>query len=198
MKGVFSEIINEFKIDDTKTNESIKQYENNIKQERFYFLKQTTPQIFQTANIENIDKRIKDFILSNKIFCWIYGDFGRGKSYSIYAVRNYFIIQKGNIYFDIKMEGELNYDIDFKKINAIDNLAISESKMKYLADYYFNLIDWCWKNKKKLYLTSTKKFDEWLSFFSKYNNESAQAIASRFSNNLEYIELLGQDRRKIK
>ena len=123
---------------------------------------------------------------------------GVGKTFSLYAVRNFNILTKGNIYFDIRMEGELNYDIDFKKINAVDNLAISDSKMKFLADYYFNLIDWKWKTHQKLILTSTKKPNEWLELLSKYNNESAEAISSRFSNSIDIIELIGNDRRKQK
>lgn len=196
MTEIFKELLKNIKIDDNLIEHHEKKYRENIKQERYLFINNTTPKIYINANFENINKQIKNFINSNKLFCWIYGGYGTGKTYSLYAIRNYHIMQKGNIYFNVVMEGELNYDFNFKKIDSIDNLAISESKMKFLADFYFNLIDWCWKNNKKLYLTSTKDFKEWLSFFSKYNSESSHAIASRFSNNLEVINLGEKDLRK--
>lgn len=185
-----------------KSNDiAIKRYEERrekeILQQRQFFIERTTPKEFLKADIKKIDKRIINFAKGNNLFCWIHGVKGVGKTYSLYAIRNYFIY-KGNIYFDIKMEGELNYDIDFRDINAVDNLCMSDSKIKFLSDYYFNLIDWCWKYQKKLYLTSTKDYNFWLDMLSKINLENAEAIASRFSNNIEIIELKGNDKRKIK
>ena len=178
--------------------EAIKKYEEkrekDIFQQRQFLIERTTPKEFINADIKNIDNRIINFARSNKIFCWIYGVKGVGKTYSLYAIRNY-QIYRGNS-FDLVMEGELNYDKDFRDINAVDNLCISDSKIKFLSDYYFNLIDYCWKHHKKLYLTSTKKHNYWIEMLSYMNNENAEAIASRFSNAIEIIELKGNDRRK--
>ena len=178
--------------------EAIKKYEEkrekDIFQQRQFLIERTTPKEFINADIKNIDNRIINFARSNKIFCWIYGVKGVGKTYSLYAIRNY-QIYRGNS-FDLVMEGELNYDKDFRDINAVDNLCISDLKIKFLSDYYFNLIDYCWKHHKKLYLTSTKKHNYWIEMLSYMNNENAEAIASRFSNATEIIELKGNDRRK--
>jgi DNA replication protein DnaC len=184
--------------DDEKVNKYRLQYENNIIEERRLFIKNTTPKEFINADIKNIDKRLISFMRNEKRFCWISGVKGSGKTYNLYAIRNFLILNKGYIYFDVQMEGELCYDVNFKKIDAVDNLGISESKFKFLADYYFNLIDWSWKQHKKLYLTSTLSYSKWIEILSKYNTESAEAIASRFSNNIEIIELTGDDKRKIK
>ena len=190
----FKNALSGLKVDE----EAIKRYEEKkekeIFQQRQFLIERTTPKEFINADIKNIDKRIIDFARSNKIFCWIYGVKGVGKTYSLYAIRNY-QIYRGN-FFDLVMEGELNYDKDFRDINAVDNLCISDSKIKFLSDYYFNLIDYCWKHHKKLYLTSTKKHDYWIEMLSNVNNENAEAIASRFSNAIEIIELKGNDRRK--
>ena len=190
----FKNALSGLKVDE----EAIKRYEEKkekeIFQQRQFLIERTTPKEFINADIKNIDKRIIDFARSNKIFCWIYGVKGVGKTYSLYAIRNY-QIYRGN-FFDLVMEGELNYDKDFRDINAVDNLCISDSKIKFLSDYYFNLIDYCWKHHKKLYLTSTKKHDYWIEMLSSVNNENAEAIASRFSNAIEVIELKGNDRRK--
>ena len=162
------------------------------------FIQQTTPKEYWKADIKKIDKKITEFIYNDKIFCWIFGNKGVGKTYSLYAVRNHLIIDLNDIYFEIKMEGELDYDVNFKRLNAIDNLAISDNKMKFLADYYFNLIDWHWKTHKKLFLTSTISINKWLELLSKYNIDSAEAISSRFSNKIDNIELFGNDKRKSK
>jgi len=183
---------------DERVNKYRAEYENNIKEKRLLFIKNTTPKEFINARIENIDKRIINFMENGKLFCWISGVKGVGKTYSLYAIRNFLILSKGNIYFEVQMEGELCYDINFKRINAVDNLGISESKFKFLADYYFNLIDWSWKQHKKLYLTSTLSHEKWIEILSNYNTEAAEAIASRFSNNIEIIDLGNIDRRKIK
>ena len=190
----FKNALKRLKVDE----EAIKKYEEkrekDIFQQRQFLIERTTPKEFINADIKNIDNRIINFARSNKIFCWIYGVKGVGKTYSLYAIRNY-QIYRGN-FFDLVMEGELNYDKDFRDINAVDNLCISDSKIKFLSDYYFNLIDYCWKHHKKLYLTSTKKHDYWIEMLSNVNNENAEAIASRFSNAIEVIELKGNDRRK--
>jgi hypothetical protein len=190
----FKNALKELKVDE----EAIKRYEEkkevDIFQQRQFLIERTTPKEFINADIKNIDNKIINFTRSNKIFCWIYGVKGVGKTYSLYAIRNY-QIYRGNS-FDLVMEGELNYDKDFRDINAVDNLCISDSKIKFLSDYYFNLIDYCWKHHKKLYLTSTKKHNYWIEMLSYMNNENAEAIASRFSNAIEIIELKGDDRRK--
>lgn len=198
----FYEMLKEIKknqfdnINDAEIEKYEKRRQEEMRQERQMYIDMTTPEEYKKADYKNIDKRITDFISNDKRFCWIYGVKGVGKTYSLYAIRNYYILEKGNTTFSVVMEGELNYDYSFKDINAVDNLCISDAKMKFLADYYFNLIDYCWKNHKKLYLTATKKYSEWIKMLSNYNMESAEAIASRLSNVTDVIELVGNDRRK--
>jgi DNA replication protein DnaC len=197
----FLELINEIKNKKIDPDNYIKiaEYEARRKQEEIYqaklYIDMTTPFEYRNADIKNIDTRIVNFCKNDKRFCWIHGIKGVGKTYSLYAIRNAKIYQ-GYKTFTVCMEGELNYDMPFKDIDAVDNLCISDSKMKFLADYYFNLIDWCWKCHKKLYLTSTKPLKEWLRMLSMYNTESAEAIASRLSNVTDLVELTGNDRRK--
>jgi hypothetical protein len=88
------------------------------------------------------------------------------------------------------MENELNYDTNFKKINAVDNVVIEASKIKFLSQFYFDLIDYCWKNEKKLCLTSIHLPEKWLSSFFELKAENAGAIADRMKkNSYELIEL---------
>jgi chromosomal replication initiation ATPase DnaA len=195
--SIFQKIIDEIKVDDNKVDEYIKQYEQNIKSERWYFLKKTTPENFWKASITLIDKRIIEFIKNNKIFCWIYGSFGTGKTYSLYAIRNYFIMQKGKIYTNIFQEDILNYDIKIRDIDMIDNFGMTENKLKYLTEFYFTLFDFCWRERKKLYIVSNKHYREWLEMLNKNNAEFSGSIASRFSNNIDCIELQGKDKRKL-
>lgn len=192
----FKNILNGIKVDDEAIRKYEEKKEKELFQQRQFLIERTTPKEFINADIKNIDKRIIDFAKGNKTFCWIHGVKGVGKTYSLYAIRNYQIYRGYS--FDLCMEGELNYDKDFRDINAVDNLCISDSKIKFLADYYFNLIDFCWKCHKKLYMTSTKKYNYWIEMLSKVNTENAEAIASRFSNVIEVIELQGADKRKLK
>lgn len=195
----FFNMLNEMKkekLDDSKVDEYEKKRQDEMRQERQMYIDMTTHAEYKQANYKKIDNRIIEFINNDKRFCWIHGVKGVGKTYSLYAVRNYYILEKGNTTFNVVMEGELDYDYNFKDINAVDNLCISDAKMKFLADYYFNLIDYCWKCHKKLYLTSTKKYSEWVKLLSNYNMESAEAIASRLSNVTDVIHLEGCDRRK--
>jgi DNA replication protein DnaC len=196
MKEIIKQIIDKLKNrNEDDVLKAIQETEKNIKEEHINFLHNTTPKHFWNADINLIDTRIKDFMNNNKKFCWIYGEYGSGKTYSIYAIRNYLIMQN-NIYFEIIMEGEINYDTNFKRINAIDNIGISEGKFKFLSDYYFNLFDYCWRSEKKLYFTSTLSPEKWIEKLRIVNPENAAAIASRLSNVTDIICLTGSDRRK--
>ena len=192
----FKQTLKNIKVDENLIKQYEEKKEREIFQQRQFLIERTTPKEFIKADIKNIDNRIIDFAKSNKIFCWIYGIKGIGKTYSLYAIRNY-QIYKGNI-FDLVMESELNYNKDFRDINAIDNLYMSGSKIKFLSDYYFNLMDYCWKHHKKLYMTSTRHYNEWIKLLSSVNVENAESIASRFSNVIQAIELKGDDKRKNK
>jgi chromosomal replication initiation ATPase DnaA len=196
MKETIKKIIDSLKNrNEDDVLKAIQQTENNIREEHITFLQNTTPKHFWDADIKSIDYRIAAFMKNDKKFCWIYGEYGNGKTYSIYAIRNYLIMQN-NIYFEIIMEGEINYETNFKRISAVDNIGISEGKFKFLSDYYFNLFDYCWRSEKKLYLTSTLNPDKWLDKLRVVNPENAAAIASRLSNVTDIIELIGDDRRK--
>jgi hypothetical protein len=93
------------------------------------------------------------------------------------------------------MENELNYDVDFRQINAIDNLTCNEIKIKFLAQFYFNLFDYCWKNKKKLFITATIEPELWLIQLDRFCVENAGAIADRIRQSLEIIYLEGESKR---
>jgi len=203
---MFEEITNtlkQIKIDDSKIIEYEKQNQLQLQQERLYILQKTTPVEFQDADIKKIDSRIIEFLKSNKIFCWISGVKGAGKSWSLYALRNSKIMQGQK--FEIKMEHEIfwdseknNMNCDYRYINAIDNIEIENSQPKSLIKFYFSIIDWCWKNHKKLFFTASVDCKKWLDMVGRINVDHAESIASRFSKNIEFIELQNIDRRKNK
>jgi DNA replication protein DnaC len=172
----------------------IKQFEDHKKMS---FLKNSTPEDYWNASLKNINSRIIDFINNEKRFCWIWGDNGAGKTYCLYAIRNS-LIMKGNIFFEIISEYELNYDLNFRNYNAIDNVGMGDNKFKYLSDFYFSIIDWRWKKHKKLFFTSTFSLEQWLSEIYKINPLSSNSISSRLSNQTDVIKLTDKDRRKEK
>lgn len=195
MKDELIKALNELKViqfSDDDIQKRIDKMKSGILDNKLEFLKSTTPKMYLTADIKNIDKRIVE---SKKTFVWITGAWGCGKTYSLYAIRNNKILNN-NFYFEIKNENELNYDLKISRINAIDNITVNENKIKYLCQFYFDLIDYHYVNKKRLYISSTLNYNVWLNELNRLSAENAGAIASRFSNNIELIELKGDDRRK--
>ena len=88
---------------------------------------------FNVSNIKNIDQRI---LTSIKRFVWITGVYGTGKTYSLYAIRNNEILNKGNSYFEIQIEADLNYDINYRKIaRLMASPRIFFDARNYFADF---------------------------------------------------------------
>jgi predicted YcjX-like family ATPase len=196
-KEIFENMLKEMlnkKPDEKLIESERKKIEDSILENKKQFISMTTPVIYRESWINQIDKRILE---SKKVFIWLTGCTGSGKTFSIQALRNYEIIKKSNLYFNIVMENEMDYNYTkFSQVNAVDNITCESSKLKYLNSLYFDIIDYCCKNKKRLYFTSTKDFQSWINAMAEFSNENARAISSRFSNNIDLIDLGKFDKRK--
>jgi DNA replication protein DnaC len=200
----FQDLLNDFK----KNIENSEQYEKNIKEyeelkrkeeflNRIELIKYKTPEKYQDARIETIDKRIVNFMKSDKLFCWIYGLCGTGKTYSLYAIKNNLLL---NSYYEFKVikEYSIDYGVKPEIIDAIDDFALSENdnRNKHLIDLYFGIIDYFIENNKKLYITSNISLQAWINKMTRFNDLTASRIASRMSNVTDVINLIGSDKRK--
>lgn len=164
-------------------------------------IKEKIPEIYFDADINKIDKRIIAFKKSNKTFCWIYGQPGTGKTYSLYAMLVDLIKENiENSEFKILKEYEIKFDDEYKHCFALDDFGLSrnDNRNKYLIDFYFMVIDYFLENKKKLFITSNLSINEWIAEMKRINEDTVMRIASRLSNVTDFIELKGQDKRKIK
>lgn len=161
------------------------------------------PKAFQTNCLyKNIDVRIKGFLNNDKLFCWINGITGTGKTYSLYAIRlnQIFKHEMPFEWLDIIKETDFNYKIDYKGFIAIDDIGISlnENRNINLSDLYFSMIDYKVENNEKLILTSNYSYETWIKSMAKVNVMNASRIDSRISGNIDCITLTGADRRKVK
>lgn len=175
-------------------NELIEESENKVIR-----IKNEIP--FEYQNIEYNNVNFIKFMQSEKIFCWITGATGVGKTAMLYS-RKIYEINK-NIYYkrlEIIREIDFNYDTYTKGLIAIDDVGVEENKenrYKYLINYYYDLIDKKRNQNEKCIFTSNLKLNEWIKLLHKYDKFNADRIASRLSIVTDIIELKGEDRRKI-
>jgi len=183
------ENLNIFKIDETinKIDYIISDLLKNI------------PELFlKGCFFSNVDKRIQHFFKSEKLFCWIHGGTGTGKTYSLYAYLIYQIVNSLKNYLKIIKEVNFNYKIELNDNIAIDDVGISEQANRNinLSDLYYELIDYKLERKQKLIFTSNVDIDTWLKNMQKVNSLNSDRIRSRLQNNLVCINLTGIDQRK--
>jgi DNA replication protein DnaC len=172
------------------------------KNNQLYLLLKDIPDEYKDININTVNSKILNFEYTKKIFMWIYGKTGTGKTHSIYSLKLKNINENRKPLVILK-EYDLNYkDIDKYKDSfiCIDDFGISENENRNIAllDLYFELIDNKREKHSKLIITSNLSIMEWLNKMKKYNYETALRISSRFSNMIEIIELTGEDKRKTK
>lgn len=179
--------------------------ENNLDSYTEVYIKKHIPVMYRNADYNNIDKKIIDFYTNDKVFLWMHGKPGTGKTHSVYALVKYIIENIDLRYNDINMkifkEYDINFDTDFNyDIIAIDDFGLSQNNNRnnVLTDIYFSLIDNRLENNKKMIITSNLSVSECIDKMNSSNNEASARIASRLSKVSSIIETKGSDKRKNK
>ncbi len=167
------------------------------------FIKSKIPLRFIDANLINTNKIIQDYY-NNDIFkeksLYLYGGCGVGKTYSIYALAIYLMVNKYSLcifnlidllnkirlsYNREKSYIEKLYDVEFLVIDDIGKEKVSE----WVAEQLYSLINHRYENMKTTIFTSNLNLNE-LSEKAGY-----ESIVSRIAEMCEVYELTGQDRR---
>lgn len=181
----------------------LEDYENKrsgLKQ-KLTILQRQIPEVYLNCDYETIDTRIIDFIKSGKVFLWLYGSVGTGKTYSIYSLKALNLI-KGYRNVKIVKEYDFNYDtkLNYNDIICIDDIGTAQNENRYssLAEQYFKLIDTAIEEQGKIIFTSNLTLKDFVNKIANVSNDISIRIASRMSNVTDVILLQGDDRRKMK
>lgn len=167
------------------------------------FIKSKIPLRFKDANLINTNKIIQDYY-NNDVFkeksLYLYGGCGVGKTYSIYALAIYLMVNKYSLcifnlidllnkirlsYNREKSYIEKLYDVEFLIIDDIGKEKVSE----WVSEQLYSLINHRYENMKTTIFTSNLTLNE-LSEKAGY-----ESIVSRIAEMCEVYELTGQDRR---
>lgn len=167
------------------------------------FIKNKIPLRFRNADLSKTNKVIQDYynkdIFKNKSL-YLYGNYGTGKTYSIYALAIYLMINKYSLcifnlidllnkirlsYNKENLYIEKFYNVEFLIIDDIGKEKVSE----WVAEQLYSLINYRYENIKTTIFTSNLNLNE-LSEKTGY-----ESIVSRIAEMCEVYELSGEDKR---
>jgi DNA replication protein DnaC len=167
--------------------------------DKFNKIKLYIPSAFQEkVFFENQDQRVKSFINNSKIFLWIYGKNGVGKTSILNAIKINQIMNNKIHFLEIINECNFSYLTDIKNFLAIDDVykLKDNQRLRYLLPLYYNLINTKWENQEKLIFTSNFSLYDFINEIAAFDDDTARAIQDRMHNLTEVIHLQGESFRK--
>jgi hypothetical protein len=162
-------------------------------QDKIRWIKRYIPgDYWYNVYFENQDKKVKAFKNNDKIFLWVWSkENGSGKTSILYSwIMNQ--IMNDELYF-YEVINECNFGFKTmvgKKIFLDDVMKIKiPERIKYLINYYYNLINFKRENRQKIIFTSNFNITDFISEISKYDKDIASAIYDRMHNVTDVLHL---------
>jgi DNA replication protein DnaC len=154
---------------------------------------------YDDVDIKKIDKKIVDLIKKTNKGIFIFGETGRGKTYSLYAIKKRF--KELGMKAEIENWVELLLDLrektqwlrdEIKKIIEPEILMIddlgSERQTEWSQEILYTIINMAYQKEKKVFIATNLSLEE---FTARYGDR----IFSRLMEMCEPYELKGKDRR---
>lgn len=161
-------------------------------------IKSNIPIDFQSkVFFELQDIRIKDFVRNDKIFLWIYGNNGNGKTSAIYAIKMEQIMRNEIYLISVVNEYNFSFNTPISGFLAIDDVykLKSQERLRYLLPLYYNLFNYKRDNREKCIFSSNISISEFLENISKIDTDIANAIHDRMHGITEEIHFIGKSYR---
>lgn len=154
---------------------------------------------YSEADIKNVDKKIVDLLKKSGKGIFLFGDTGRGKTYTLYAINKRFreIGMQSKIENWVELLLELRERTQYLRdaINELVNTNIlmiddlgSERQTEWSQEILYTIINIAYEREKKLFIATNLSLDE---FTLRYGDR----IFSRLMEMCEPYELKGKDRR---
>ena len=169
-------------------------YKNCLNKIKIYVPKDYQENVF----FENQIDEVKDFIKNKKVFLWIYGPNGTGKTSAINAVKIKQIIDNSINILNSVNELNFSYMTNIKDFIAIDDVykLKSQERLRYLLPCYYGLINYKRENREKVIFTSNYSLEDFLRNIARIDSDIASAIQDRMQGLTVEVLLDGQSLRK--